>query len=496
MPFLYACCPVSTGSHLRRPIFISAGLHSPKKGNVPVNRRQRYLNYGLLSVANSPLVPAGSLFHGHFDSPSETLTSVERVVSAKIPSTFFISCPSFLSTAWAAEFIELACARFDNAKFILGGRWVIDGNVNAIRQQMPDVDLIFEGIAEGRLNRLLPGLLEDEYFRADVAEKVFAETGLSYLDYSKLDDPYAFVPSFEGSRGCGAGCKFCAEAFVQLTKLKPPAVLCAEMADFHRCVPEAVRRFYLETSNFTPRLDWIEEFTRERDRLGLSDVTWRTEARVDMFSQRNIKALARAGLRVLDLGLESASHRQLIRMGKTKHPDSYLSRCSQLIRTAANHGIAIKLNVLLFPGEDHSTLRETSDWLTAHKPYFVGVSAFPTIYYGFEPEKDPVFDYYKSLGARLAHSPSEKGIFNIHLSSDIPHPLSETLARNLSRTFMTDQEYFDLKSFSYFDPRYTKENFLADLATSPEESLSFRKSTGPSSHTAEPHDVASTLAST
>jgi radical SAM superfamily enzyme YgiQ (UPF0313 family) len=456
----------------RELVFVSAGLRSPKKGNLSIFRRQRYLNYGLLSLANASMVKNGSLVHGHFDAPSATLDKIAQTQGAT-NVVFLVSCPSFLSLDWAEEFINLASARFAKSTFILGGRWVVDNVSDQIKRRMPRVDFIFEGIGEGEISKFLHDTTGLRYERGDKARSVFEQSGLSFLDYEKLSDPYAFVPSFEGSRGCGAGCVFCAEASVRLTPLKAPATLSDEIALYYRKVPEGVRRFYLETSNFTPRRDWIRSFTSARADRGLAEIAWRTEARVDIFSQPAIEELANAGLKVLDLGLESASHKQLMRMGKTKNPQSYLSRCSQLIRTATENGIAIKLNVLLFPGEDRATVAETVEWLERHKSYFVGVSAFPTIYYGLTPQSDPAVMQYRHLGAELVEPASSFGIRNINLSRDIPYPQSEALARDISRMFMSEEQYFFLKSFSYFDPRYTRHEFRADIAATPHEMLPF-----------------------
>lgn len=312
------------------------------------------------------------------------------------------------------------------------------------------------------------------YERSDLARAVFDNTGLSYLNYKKLADVNAFVPSFEGSRGCGAGCRFCAEASVKLTHLKPPSILCTELLQYFTNVPNGVRRFYLEASSFSPRIDWIQLFGAERQKCGLDDVDWRTEARVDMFSQRSIEALARAGLRVLDLGMESASPRQLVRMGKTQNPAKYLERCGRLIRTASDNGIMAKLNILLFPGETKDTIAETTEWLENNRPYFAGVSVYPTLYYGLLPLYDPILELYKSLGASLSNASPATGIHHINLSNAIPYPDSELVARQLARRFMTDAQYFALKSFSYFDPRYSADQFKADIRLSDSEALPFK----------------------
>jgi len=193
-----------------------------------------------------------------------------------------------------------------------------------------------------------------------------------------------------------------------------------------------------------------------------------------MFSQRSIEALAQAGLKVLDLGLESASPEQLLRMGKSRNALAYLKRCARLIRTASENGILIKLNVLLFPGETEDTIAETTGWLENHRDHFVGVSVYPTVYYGLTPLADPTLEYYQSLGASLANMGPATGMHHINLSSSVPYPESEAIAHQVTQAFMSDQQYFSLKSFSYFDPRYTEHEFRSDLLDSDPQSLPFQ----------------------
>jgi len=251
---------------MRQLIFVSAGLSTAKKGTGVIFRRQRYLNYGLLSLANSDMVPDGAVFHGHFDTPSKTLRSIVQSQGPGASTDFLISCPSFLALSWVQEFVENASRKFESARFVLGGRWVVDSNVEYIRNRIPRIDYVFEGLGEARLSSFMGESLSITYERNAMARDVFGSTSLSNLDYKKLSDVNAFVPSFEVSRGCGAGCKFCAEATVRLTPLKPPELLCDEILQYYRDVPNGVRRFYLEASNFTPRLEWVKSFAAKREK--------------------------------------------------------------------------------------------------------------------------------------------------------------------------------------------------------------------------------------
>jgi hypothetical protein len=453
-------------------IFIGAGLQSPKKGEESIYRRPRYLNYGLLSLAASPDAQPGSVFHGNFDTPSQTLALVARRFPDACDMAFLVSCPSFLSLPWAMDFIEIASSRFPSSKFILGGRWVTNGNSALLRRRMPNLIAVVEGVGEQSVSDVIRDSFGLPYSRSEKAKRIFAHSGLSYVDYSKLWEPEAYVPSFEGSRGCGAGCNFCAEAAVPLSALKPVGELCAEIDAYLGTVTNPVRRFYLEASNFIPRIDWIDQFRHERAEWGQQDVQWRTEARVDIFSEKAIKSLASCGLTVLDLGLESASHTQLRAMGKSKNPETYIERATRLVRVAAQEGIRVKVNVLLYPGEDSRTLDSTVDWLESNRSSIAGVSVYPTVYYGFYPELDPVVSRYRALGAMLipSHWP---GVHNLDISPSMSHEVAIEKSREISRAFMSADQYYFLKSFSYFDPRYTRSDFQHDCESADWSKLPF-----------------------
>lgn len=87
-------------------------------------------------------------------------------------------------------------------------------------------------------------------------------------------------------------------------------------------------------------------------------------------------------MKVIDLGLESASLLQLERMQKADKPQRYLDAASKLLETCASHGIWVKVNVLLYGGETAQTLDETQRWLDAHAQYLKGVSVGPVVVYG------------------------------------------------------------------------------------------------------------------
>lgn len=349
-----------------------------------------------------------------------------------------------------------------------GGRWVVDGRPDLLRELIPEADAIVSGLAERQI--------ADIVLRGRPSPKNLYRSGqeedrrVSILDYRLLDQRALYQPSIEVSRGCGMGCGFCQERSEPLQPLKAPEQLVRELQDTLLQDSLIEMTPYFEASMFVPTLEWTRRFT---DALSAADlpVRFRTEGRVDNIRPELIPALAEAGLSVLDLGLESASELQLMRMKKTKSPASYLGKASRLLEACAKSGVKVKVNLLLSAGETDDTVEETLGWMDAHRDAVFGVSVGPVIVYGWPQAVSGYLDELNSLGASVHHSPCV-GVSHLNLSPSMDHEHAVGLARSISRRYMTAESYFILKSFSYFRRDYTYDAFMRDVISLTDE-LSF-----------------------
>ena len=440
-------------------ICISAGQLSTKKANNRLNRRNQYLNYGLLSLASvlkrSGLAPI--VIHGHFSAPSETLRTALTygLVESSLP--ILLSIPSFYAIAWAREFMAEAKALLPSLRFIVGGRWVIGNRPDLLKSMLPEADLIIPGLAEDRIVELLTG--------AKVLHVGEAPKGLSNascLDYSLLHHRHLYQPSIEISRGCGMGCSFCQEKDEKLQPLKAPGILVDELKSTLLADDLIEMTPYFETSMFVPNKRWADGLGAALEQAGMA-IKWRTEGRVDSIKPELIPALTASGMSVLDLGLESASPTQLLRMQKTRDPEKYLERASRLLLACAANKVKVKVNILLFAGENDDTITQTLDWLEEHQDCIYGVSASPVIVFGWPNEADAYLNTLAQFGATRDHSPCS-GVTHINLNERVNYEDSLALARLISSRFMRAGRYYKLKSFSYFPRTYGFNDFLLDMA--------------------------------
>jgi radical SAM superfamily enzyme YgiQ (UPF0313 family) len=450
---------------MSRVICVGAGQVSTKKINNRINRRNQYLNYGLLSLA-SVMRRAGldaMVFHGHFDDPAITVAIALDHGLRETTCPLLLSVPSFYAVPWANQFITDAKASCPSLRVVVGGRWVIGSRPDLLKELMPEADLIVPDLAESRIVEIVTNPIGGE--QASRLGQTSNASKVSFLDYNLLHQRALYQPSVEISRGCGMGCSFCQEKDEPKSKLKTPEALIAELREIILDDGLVPMTPYLETSMFVPSKRWAEEVRAEMDRAEMA-IRWRTEGRVDTIKSDLVPTLAASGLSILDLGLESASPIQLKRMGKTRHPEAYLARASRLLEACGANEIKVKVNVLLFAGENDETVAETLYWLDEHKELIYGVSASPVIAFGWPEDTKAYIKHLAEYGASEHHSPCS-GVTHLNLSERINYEESLAIARLISKRFMPARNYYTLKSFSYFPRNYSFLDFVEDLALEP-----------------------------
>lgn len=446
--------------------FISAGMLSPKKRDHTLARRQLYLNYGALSLATK-LELAGydvSLVHGEHSSPEKLFRQL--LDCGRLPSIYplMVSIPSFYALPWAQAFCKLAKNFDPRCRIVVGGRWVVGPDPLWLQGMLREADILAPGLSESVIESLLSG--------SPTLSRISEPTPDFTLNHRLAKDFRKYQPSIEASRGCGMGCAFCEERDIRVEKLVDGANLASSMAQVREQYDGGAIHPYLQSSMFLPNVRWAKIFAEHAHNLGIA---WRTESRVDVITPKTIEHLAQAGLRVLDLGLESASPRQILAMKKAGDPDRYLRSASELLAACRANGVKAKINVLLYAGETRETLDETTAWLDARRDAVAGVSVGPVLAYGPPKTANILIRGWRELGARPINDRSAEtsGITSMHLSPDFPAEAAEEASLALSRRFMDQDSYFALKSFSYYPRDYSREDFDKDVEASDSALLPF-----------------------
>jgi len=454
-------------------ICISSGLLKPKKNDNEIARKHLYLNYGLVSLA-SILESKGhsvKIFHGNFTEPLTFYKYLLERVEFLENIPVMLSIPSSFSLPWSKYFCKILKENHPRIKIVAGGRWVIGHDTTWLKRIIPQIDLIVPGIAEHIIENIIdinkwPSL---NYYPNNFDNIIT----FPRLSYNLVDQFLEYNPSIEISRGCGLGCAFCSEKDANYQIIKTPKEVAEDIRSYISLYQSDRITPYFESSIFRPSNTWIKEFSYYYNQMELK-VKWRSETRINSISLKNISRLANSGLKVLDLGLESASHKQLFRMNKTKNPGSYLKHATIFLKECYENDIWVKINILLYAGETSESINETCEWLDKNKKYFKGVSVGPLILYR-DISANSFIDNIKSLGADLVSFSDleDRGYCNLHLSKEIDFGKSISVSQQISQYFMSYIDYFQLKSFSYFPRTFSIHEFISNIMNDTSASFSF-----------------------
>lgn len=282
--------------------------------------------------------------------------------------------------------------RFFDAKIILGGP---EATVNRVKilEIFSKADYVIAGEAEEALLQLVTCIEEhDEYGLKGI-------NGLSYRDAEKINhnpeakpiksidkipipnrdllEAYSYnsyyhpilkrpTDSVITSRGCTARCRFC----FRLTKgyrVRSPENVLEEI--------EVIQKRGHKGLNIMD-----DNFTADRDRClkiieGILNKGWKfamtLHSRAGKVDFEMLKLMKKAGVRYINIGIESGSQKILDAMNKKTSVDLNF----QTIQLVKKAGIQCHVNFIVgFPGETIETINETLDFLKKAKPTSINSS--------------------------------------------------------------------------------------------------------------------------
>ncbi len=455
-------------------VFISAGMTQRKKAH---QQNHSYLNYGLLNLATIIFNEGNSvkLYQGENYSPKKLISILQSNNSLALNIPIFLSIPSYFAVKWAIEFMKIIKGINTEYKIIVGGRWVLADKEWALNK-FRNANLIIHGEAENIILDI-PSFLKEKYTLEYVDNTKTKNTNASVqLNYSLVENFLSFSPSIELSRGCGYGCAFCADKDVALTVNKSPDTLLSEIKNIINLYGCEKINFYFQSSIFTANKEWANNFSNLYKKHNLQ-IAWRCETRADInLDRETISKLSSSGLKVLDVGLESGSLEQLKRMNKSTKPIKYLEKASSLLKLCYEYNIWVKVNIMFYVGETQETVNETKDFLEKHKRYIKGISAYPMIIYNTDIyAKEFLNEIVLAGGGAINNKIEESGITEINFSKTFSNKMAKEEALLISREYMSQKDYFDLKSFSYFPRKYTYNEFKKDYLNISQKELPFIK---------------------
>jgi radical SAM superfamily enzyme YgiQ (UPF0313 family) len=260
-------------------------------------------------------------------------------------------------------------------------------------------------------------------------------------------------PAIEYSRGCKFSCHFCANTdenrqhFRARSAMSLGASVTKLLDEFsHRPL-----RFYLEASNFVIQADELGGFITALNPNN-QQIEWRVEMRISDYGEAYFRKLHAAGLRIIDLGLESASLSTLKCMAKTRNSAQYLRAASNMLKAAHAAGIFMKVNFLVCPGDTHESLNESWLWFKEHASFIDGVSAGVALLLPGTYLKDNIKHYEEQFGTRVMACAdlSAWGVDRLIPSESLSLEEAEAFCLKLARLLNTRAKYAYAKSFGYY----------------------------------------------
>ncbi len=450
---------------MKKVIAISAGHNETKKPDSIIRRKIRYLNYGLLGLATI-LKHYGKMDIVVYQADSYTVDELFDVISKSgidIVSDcecFLLSIPSYYSISWCKDFCETVKKRYQK-RIIIGGRWVVDNHADWVKEKLVYVDSIIEGFGEQKLARFFD--LPQWENVPDGCTQCF-----DWLDYEVLYDYKKYQPCIEVSRGCGAGCHFCADKDNKRLPNKPIKKIECELDYLDKIYDDY--SVYFEAPHFVFERKWVNQLC-ESIQKRKKRFLWRCTSRVETVPANLLGEMGEAGLKVLDIGLESASHQQLINMHKTQNPQQYLEKAEKLLLACEKNNIWVKFNLLLYAGETVETINETKQWLIDRRDLIKDVSVSSLVYYY---NMDSISEL-QMLGASIpkGRDITETGYIDLNLSDTIDCDTAKRYSVEIPKLIANQRDFYDIKAISYFEPGYTYDLFLKDLQTCDSSALPF-----------------------
>lgn len=471
-------------------LFINLPPASTKKPGNKLYWLQSSMNLGLLAVA-SAASRAGhsvSVYDWLGNHQVRLLDLLPDILSKSPPDIVGLSLPSGYGEQYCGPLSQLLKEHLPRVRIVVGGQYHAGMRARELLERFPLLDAVAVGDGEpldweqlatcaleapppGIVTRQFPG--EQRLPLVPASKKIASEYRFDLLRL----DARTYAPSIEVGRGCPFTCSFCSLSGAPAS-LEPASqdTIAAQLKFWVDTWSELERVpiyfecpvFFCNKANIRGYEECLSPFAHR--------IEWRTQCRVDSVEPGVLPRLQRLGLRILDVGLESASPRMLELMKKTTgRAELYLQRAQALVDAAAACGVGVKLNILLFPGETEQTAGETADFIWRNRAKISGIAACAAIEF-------PGSELSAQLGSlevlfgtrrRVDERVSQAGIFPLDLSHEFPLERAREWCLQMTRAVTTAESYYSLKRIGYFRPDLSFAQFLEVARSSDPTSVPF-----------------------
>jgi radical SAM superfamily enzyme YgiQ (UPF0313 family) len=432
-----------------------------------VRQKEGYIEIGLLSIASFLQGREIDVSILNMADPDISLEDLQQAVVIRRPHVIGIACMSGYAYPSLRTYSALI-KDLDARIFILTGGQHTAPLGQIVLQEIPQIDCVirYEGevltwqvynaVVNGTTSlHEIPGIVfrdDNRIVNTEGTLPLFTIDDLPFLNYTLFPNFSQFVPRLEESRGCPFDCWFCSNAsvFARKVRYKSAERLIQELCAIHEQYgrPEQFN-FYLIAKTYGLDKEITVDFARRVSQLPFK-AQWRTQSRADIIDPEILPILSASGLRMLDLGLESASPKMLRLMNKTHDPQEYLRKAEAVIEKAAQlPGTFLKLNLLFHPGETAETLAETLSFLFRWRSQIDAITVSPVMVDPGSPLWHDFPSFERRFGSRLLKNEfwDSIHIYPADPSSELSFESMNTLSALLSKMFQTKENYLLTRIF-------------------------------------------------
>lgn len=444
-----------------------------------VRQKEGYIEIGLLSVASFLHSKNLDVKILDLSNNQNTTDQLRLIIEKNRPRLVAISCISGYSYPTLQEYSKLI-KTIDPSIYILTGGQHSGPLGEIVLNETPTIDCVIRYEGEILTWKVFEAVILNKYEVSEIPGIIYRNNeilstedssiqldinNLPFLNYNLFPNHSKYVPRIEESRGCPYDCSFCSNAavFTRNVRYKTADRLIEELLYIHEQFGRpATFRFYLISKNYGLNEEVTLDFAAKVKELPF-DVEWRTQSTVDVFNPDILAQLSEAGLRMIDLGLESASVQMLLNMNKTnKRPTQYLEKAVDIITKAADiPNTKVKFNLLLHPGETATTLAETLEFLFRWRQYIDAVTASPVMIDPGAPIWHNMEYYEQNFGTRLLRNDfwDSIHIYPADPSSDLTFEQANTMSTIISKMFQSKEAYYATRQFGGLQPNVKLNDF-------------------------------------
>jgi len=437
-----------------------------------VRQKEGYIEIGLLSIASFLEGRGIDVAILNMADPNRSLEDLQQTIGVLRPRVIGIACMSGYAYPSLRTYSALI-KDLDPSIFILTGGQHTAPLGQTVLEEISQVDCVirYEGevltwqvynaVIHGTPSlKDISGIIfrdNDKIVTTGGSPPLFAIDDFPFLNYTLFPNFSQYVPRLEESRGCPFDCWFCSNASVFARKVRYKSSkrlieeLCAIREQYGK--PEPFN-FYLIAKTYGLDKEITVDFARCVAQLPFK-VQWRTQSRADIIDPEILPILSAAGLRMLDLGLESASPKMLLLMNKTRDPQEYLRKAEAVIEKAAQlPGTFLKLNLIFHPGETAETLAETLSFLFRWRSKIDAVTVSPVMVDPGAPLWHEFPSFERRFGSRLIKNEfwDSMHIYPADPSSELSFEQMNTLSTLVSKMFQIKENYLLMRMFGGMRP--------------------------------------------